>query len=131
MIDWQNYPNFSEKEFKCRETGELKIDTRLLETLQEIRTSYGRAMNVTSGYRSAAHSVERRKIDRGGKPGSHNKGFAADIQCSGEEALKLLRIALDHPMIKGIGIQQKGPHDKRFLHFDIMEEGPRPNIWSY
>lgn len=131
MIDWSN-KSFIPEEFECRcGCGSLKLDPQFLETLQEIRTSYGRVMNVTSGYRCNAHPVERKKIDRGGKPGSHNTGLAADIACSGKNALDLLRIAIAHPKITGIGVKQNGPHRDRFLHLDIMEDAPRPNIWSY
>jgi hypothetical protein len=34
----------------------------------------------------------------------------------------------------GIGVAQRGPHDKRFIHLDDLknsEQNPRPWIWSY
>ena len=129
MINWDGL-NFIPEEFECRcGCGEIKVEPLLVDTLQEIRTSYGRTMNVTSGYRCVAHPVEMAKINGGGKPGSHSTGKAADIACRGSDALDLLRIALNNPNIRGVGVNQKGP--KRFIHLDILEDWPRPNIWSY
>jgi hypothetical protein len=29
----------------------------------------------------------------------------------------------------GIGVQQKG--SRRFIHLDVLQNPPRPNVWSY
>ena len=131
MIDWENL-NFIPEEMECRcGCGVLGIDPEFMTVLQEIRTLYGRVMNVSSGYRCAAHPAERKKVDRGGKPGSHYTGCAADIRCAGSDALMLLRVALMHEKITGVGVKQTGPHDHRFIHLDTVTTPPRPNIWSY
>jgi len=34
----------------------------------------------------------------------------------------------------GIGVAQRGPHNKRFIHIDNIvnsDTSPRPTIWSY
>ena len=107
------------------------MDAKFIKTLQEIRTSYGRSMTISSGYRCAAHPVEARKIKNGGKPGSHYSRKAADIRCSGTEALTLLKYIMQNPKITGVGINQTGPHHLRFIHVDTLEDYPRPNLWSY
>ena len=46
---------------------------------------------------------------------------------------RLIRIAIEAGMT-GIGISQRGPHEKRFIHLDDMDnsgEHPRPWVWSY
>jgi zinc D-Ala-D-Ala carboxypeptidase len=131
MIDWANL-NFIPEEFECRcGCGQMGMNHGFLQTLQDVRTSYGRVMNVSSGYRCAAHPIEARKIERGGKPGSHYSGKAVDILVSGEAALELLRVALAHPKVKGIGVNQKGAHSSHFIHIDTLTEPNRPTIWSY
>jgi len=131
-INWENL-NFIPEEFACRcGCNSMFINEDFVLVLQEIRTAYGKSMHVTSGYRCAAHPVERKKVDRGGKPGSHCSGYAADIACVGQNAMRLLRVAINHPKITGIGIKQNGAHDTRFIHLDMLQEVTnRPTIWSY
>lgn len=121
MIDWSKYPNFSESEFRCQETGEIDMDEVFLQRLQELRNAFGKPMAVTSGYRSPRHSIERKKPE----PGSHAQGKAADIAIAGPAAYELVGIAMSLGFT-GIGVNQKG--GARFIHLDIM---PRKAIWSY
>lgn len=135
-INWDSFPNFGEKEFACRETGECLMKEEALVVFQDLRTSYNRPLTVSSGFRSVSHPIEMAKIDKGGRPGTHNTGFAADFQVAGEDAIELLRLAVNDPRVTGIGIQQKGPWPKRFLHLDICPAGEgggprRPAIWTY
>ena len=130
MIDWDKL-NFVPEELQCKCCKVLKVDADFLETLQEIRNIYGKPMNVSSGYRCSAHPIESRKVERGGKPGSHSSGKAVDIRCTGSGALALLRVALSHGKVTGVGVNQKGPYDARFIHLDTVVTSPRPNIWSY
>ena len=127
MIDWEKL-NFIPEDKGCRcGCGVLGIDPEFITVLQEIRTSYGRVMNISSGYRCADHPDERKKT----RPGSHHTGCAADVLCFGGNALNLLRIALKHEKITGVGVKQKGLHKHRFIHLDTVTNPPRPNIWSY
>ena len=139
MIKW-NELNFKPYEFACQHCRNNKscdghedsiMDVKFINTLQEIRTSYGRSMTISSGYRCAAHPIEARKINKGGKPGSHYSGKAADIRCSGTEALTLLKYIMQNPKITGVGINQTGSHNSRFIHVYTLEDYPRPNLWSY
>lgn len=122
MINWQNYPNFSPDELRCKETGELAMDADFMDRLQSLRTEFGKPMAITSGFRSAKHSAERKKA----KPGAHAQGKAVDVAVMGEDALELVRLALSFGFT-GIGVSQKAG-GARYIHLDTA---PRKAIWSY
>lgn len=124
MINWNDYKNFSEDEFKCSETGECAMRADFLDKLQQMRTLVGQPFTITSGYRSEKHSVEVKKD----KPGIHTMGRAADIACDGRFAFQIIKAATLVGMT-GIGVSQRG--SARFVHVDDYEGGPRPNVWSY
>lgn len=125
VINWSDYPNFTEDEFRCKHTGLCDMDPLFLTLLQQIRWRYAKPMIVTSGYRHPTHPDERHKDT----PGEHTLGRAADIACSGADALRLIQIALDVG-IKRIGVKQKG--DGRFIHLGYGGAGlPPVAIWSY
>ena len=136
MIDWDDFPNFGKREFACRETGECEMKEEALVVFQDLRTSYNRPLTVSSGFRSISHPIEAAKIDRGGRPGTHNSGLAADFQVAGEDASELVRLAPNDPRVTGNAILQQGHGDKRVLHLDVCPAGEggsprRPAIWSY
>ena len=70
-------------------------------------------MIITSAYRHPAHNV----AIGGSRYSAHIKGRAVDVLVSGKDALRLVRLALEQGMT-GIGVAQRGPHDKRFIHLD-------------
>lgn len=126
-MDWSRWPNFSAWEFQCSHTGEDGMDESFMDRLQALRTEYGKAMEITSGYRAPSHPIEARK----GSPGAHASGRAADIAVLGGDALQVIELALRHGFT-GFGVNQKG--GGRFIHLDDLpnETGrPRPWIWSY
>lgn len=96
-----------------------------LDDLQALRTAFGAAMPVTSGYRCPEHNA---KISKTGPTGPHTTGRAVDIGLGGASALVLVKLALEHGFT-GLGVNQKGVG--RFIHLDKIIDGPRPNIWSY
>jgi hypothetical protein len=58
---------------------------------------------------------------------------AVDVAVSGNLAYDLIRMAMLHGFT-GIGVAQRGPHNKRFIHIDNIinsDTSPRPTIWSY
>ena len=118
-MDWSLYPNFSEAELRCRETGECAMEPSFMARLQRLRRELG-AMHITSGFRSVKHSAERVKP----QPGTHTMGRAVDIAANGQFQYRILRLA---PSLgfTGIGIA------KTFIHLDDWDGGPRPNVWSY
>jgi uncharacterized protein YcbK (DUF882 family) len=123
-MNWDDYPNFEESEFKCSHCGTVDMQPEFLEKLQALRSEYGVPMKITSGYRCPKHPVEAVKA----APGAHTKGCAADIAVQGTDAYKLLRLALAAGFT-GVGVQQRG--NKRFIHLDTLNDPPRPNVWSY
>lgn len=126
-MNWSNYPNFSAGEFRCKHTGQLRMDAGFMDRLQALRTDYGKPMVISSGYRDKAHPIEARKSE----PGAHSTGHACDVTVRGGDALRLIGLALKNGFT-GIGVKQSG--DSRFIHFDDLHHEPnrpRPWVWSY
>lgn len=124
-MNWSDYPNFSEAEMRCRQTGECGMHPDHMARLQRVRDEFGKPMPVTSGYRSPRHSIEAAKS----APGVHTTGRATDVGVCGADALELVGIAIKHGFT-GIGVNQRG--GSRFIHLDDAPSGfPRPMIWSY
>ena len=126
-MNWQNYPNFSAVEFRCKHTGSLRMDEGFMARLQALRTDYGKPMTISSGYRDKTHPIEAAKSE----PGAHSTGHACDVVVSGGDALKLIALAVKHGFT-GIGVKQKG--SSRFIHLDDLPHDsrrPRPTVWSY
>jgi zinc D-Ala-D-Ala carboxypeptidase len=123
---------FSEKELKCKHTGEYFFDEGFLELLNEIREECGFALPVSSACRAPSHPIESRKT----ATGAHQTGKAVDILVRGEKAIKLIEIALSKGITR-IGVAQSG--GSRFIHLDVCKKEDmvdNPNfseyaIWSY
>ena len=124
-MDWSLYVNFSAKEFDCQHCGKNEMQADFMSRLQALRMRYGKPMKITSGYRCPEHPIEAKKA----KPGAHASGLACDVGVDGQQAYDLIRHALQLGFT-GIGVSQKGS-GPRFIHLDMLEEAPRPNIWSY
>lgn len=128
---WHDLEFFAEPEFTCGcGCGDAPMDRVFLKTLDEIRRKFDRPMSISSGYRCKNHRIEAAKR----VPGAHNTGSASDILVTGSVAMSLLRIAITHPGITGIGVQQKGLASSRFIHLDAVPSGGhllRPTMWSY
>ena len=70
-------PAFRVREFRCRDGSDaIMIDQTLVVLLQCIREHFGKAVTITSGYRTAAHNA----AVGGAKSSQHLLGRAADIQ---------------------------------------------------
>ena len=123
MIDWALYPNFAASEFDCRHTGKNFMGSVFMRALQELRYKYYRPRVSTSVYRDITHPVEACKQ----VPGYHNKGVAADIACTSDQAYALIKLAIKHGFT-GIGVCQNGKRD-RFIHLDMRET--TPVVYSY
>ena len=72
--------NFDKSEFACRcGCGQARMDSALVEQLQNIRNVVGRPVRVSSGFRCVRHNAAV-----GGEDGSqHTHGRAADIVIKG------------------------------------------------
>ena len=126
-MNWSNYPSFTVGEFRCKHTGQIRMNAGFMDRLQALRTEYGKAMVISSGYRDPAHPIEARKSE----PGAHSTGHACDVLVRGGDALRLIGLALKHGFT-GIGVKQSG--GSRFIHLDDLQHEPnrpRPWVWSY
>lgn len=115
---------FHPDEFRCQHCGSEGIKSSFTEKLDTIREECGFPFLISSGYRCPEHPIEAKKE----KPGAHSTGHAADIAVTGEQAIRVLEVAIKHG-IKRIGVNQKG--SGRFIHLDTAPELPAPAIWSY
>jgi|TARA_R110000787_G_scaffold131614_2_gene243622 uncharacterized protein YcbK (DUF882 family) len=130
MLDNKDYwKYFTKEELSCKGTGECFMNEEFMAQLHRLREDYGRPMTITSGYRDVAYNTVI-----GGSPNSaHILGQAVDVAVSGNLAYDLIRMAMLHGFT-GIGVAQRGPHNKRFIHIDNIvnsDTSPRPTIWSY
>lgn len=105
--------NFRVREFACSDrTDPIFIDSELVTILQKIRTHFGKAVTITSAYRTPTHN----KACGGTSYSQHLYGKAADIKLNGVSpktvaayAEKLL------PNKGGIGIYDT------FTHIDVRD----------
>jgi zinc D-Ala-D-Ala carboxypeptidase len=120
---WENYPNFSKKEFDCKHTGENGMQDEFMQVLQNIRTDFGKSMTITSGFRSVKHPIEARKTHSNGE---HTQGMCADVLCrTAQDRYMLITIAIRHGITR-IGVA------KTFLHLGLGGKGlPNYVIWDY
>lgn len=120
---------FTEDEMRCKGTGKCNMDEDFMRKLVRLREDYGKPMIVSSGYRDISYNT----VIRGARNSAHIYGKAVDILCHSNQAFTIVRLAMMHGFT-GIGVSQRGPVEKRFIHLDTMtnsQETPRPSIWSY
>ena len=73
-------PNFRVREFRCRDGSDpIFVDDELVSILQQIREHFGKALIITSGYRTPAHN----KASGGAAYSQHLYGRAADFKVAG------------------------------------------------
>ena len=125
--------NFSVSEFVRSGEKHARIDPGLIVLLQELRESVGRAVQVTSGYRSwkynqalYARLIREGRTSRTTPTRSpHTHGIAADIRVAGMTGLELAKRAIDvfgRDMGLGIGMRN------HTIHVDTR---PTWAIWTY
>ena len=115
-----DFKYFNLSDFNCQETGENEMDIDFIRDLDELRESCGFPFIITSGYRSKAHSLERKKA----APGQHTHGIAADVKVNnGYERMLVVKKAIEHGF-NGVGVA------KSFVHVDRREMTP-PVMWVY
>lgn len=131
MTDWNEIPNFSAQEFRCKCGCESDgIDEDFVYKIQDLRDRCNFPFRITSGYRCEDHPAEAKRAAEG-KIGPHTTGRACDVAVIGHDAYTLIKHATNMGFT-GIGVQQRG--DKRFIHLDDLAEAdgfPRPWVWSY
>ncbi len=123
MINWDNYPSFTRKEFSCKHSGKCDMQPEFMDKLQSLRNEYNKPITITSGYRDVTHPIEAVK---GHSRGEHTLGVCCDVACTtGVERYQLITLALKH------GFTRLGVADT-FLHIGIGADGlPQHVIWTY
>lgn len=111
--------NFRIREFRSRDGADvLFIDPELVDVLQAIRSHFGRAVTINSGYRTHRHN----QAVGGAKQSQHLYGTAADIVVSGVKPKAVAEYAETLlPDSGGIGIYSWG------IHVDTRSEKSRWN----
>ena len=111
--------NFKVKEFACTDGSDpIFIDSDLVNILQKIRTHFGKAVTITSAYRTPS----KNKACGGTTYSQHLYGKAADIKVNGVAPAKVAAYAEKLlPKSGGIGIY------KTFTHIDVRTTKSRWN----
>ena len=120
------WPHFSSAELSCRHCGLMLMQPDFMQRLERVRSRVGFVLPVSSGYRCPEHNA---RVSTTGRSGPHTTGRAVDIRISGERVVFLVHAALSLGMT-GIGVMQRGAHERSFIHLDDLTDG-RPRIWSY
>ena len=109
--------HFRVREFACSDGSDaVFIDPELVTVLQDIRSHFGRAVTVNSGYRTPAKNA----AVGGAKQSRHLYGMAADITVKGVAPAAVAKYAETLlPGRGGIGIYAG------FTHVDVREERAR------
>lgn len=109
--------NFKVKEFACTDGSDpIFIDLDLVHVLQKIRTHFGKAVTITSAYRTP----ERNKAVGGETYSQHLYGRAADIKVNGATPKQVAAYAETLLSGKGgIGIYST------FTHIDVRSSKAR------
>lgn len=111
--------NFRVREFRCKDdTDPIFVDSDLVDILQKVRDHFGKAVTITSAFRTASHN---KKVG-GAKYSQHLYGKAADIKVSGVAASVVADFAETlMPGTGGIG------RYSTFTHVDVRKVKARWN----
>ena len=108
--------NFKVKEFACQDGSDpIFIDSELVSVLQKIRNHFGKAVNITSAYRTPNHN----KNVGGTTYSQHLYGKAADIKVKGIAPKEVAEYAETVLGAGGIGIYNT------FTHIDVRSTKSR------
>ena len=111
--------NFKVREFACTDGSDpVFVSDKLVAVLQEIRSHFGRAVTINSGFRTAA----KNKAVGGATYSQHLYGMAADITVKGVSPSRVAAFAETLlPGTGGIGIYGT------FTHIDVRATKSRWN----
>lgn len=108
--------NFSLHEFECSHCATVKLDPKIVDMVQKVRTHFGQAVYVSSGYRCPEHN----KAVGGAKDSQHLYGKAADIVVRNVSPDKVAEYC--EPFVDGLG------RYRTFTHIDCRGYKAR---WDY
>ena len=111
--------NFRVREFRCQDGSDVVfIESDLVDILQKIRDHFGKAVTITSAFRTASHN---KKVG-GATYSQHLYGKAADIKVSGVAASVVADfVETLMPSTGGIG------RYSTFTHVDVRKVKSRWN----
>lgn len=111
--------NFRVREFRCQDGSDVVfIESDLVDILQKIRDHFGKAVTITSAFRTASHN---KKVG-GATYSQHCYGKAADIKVSGVAPSKVAEyVETLMPNTGGIG------RYSTFTHVDVRKTKSRWN----
>lgn len=116
--------NFKVKEFACKDgSNTVFVDTDLVALLQKIRDHFGKAVTITSAYRTASWN---KKIG-GSTKSQHLYGMAADIQV-GDISPETVAAYAETLLVNkgGIGTYpKKAGRAKGWVHVDVRKNKSR------
>lgn len=116
--------NFRVREFACRDGSDpVFVDSGLVDLLQAVRDHFGRAVTVTSGYRTAAHNA----AVGGTAHSQHLYGRAADIRVADTTVEQVAAYAETLlPGTGGIGrYPPKAGRPRGWVHLDTRPDKSR------
>ncbi len=117
----EEFKYFKLEDFNCQQTGENEMSIEFIHKLDKLREACGFPFNITSGYRSPNHVLEKSKPNGGG---THTKGIAADIYVSGgRQRMQIVARAIELGFV-GVGVA------KTFVHVDVRDDF-KPVLWCY
>lgn len=107
--------NFTVKEFACKDGSDaVFVAPRLVMVLQSIRSHFGKAVNIHSGYRTPAYNTKVGGVEQS----QHTYGTAADISITGVTPAQVAAYARSiMPDWGGVGIYAK----QGFTHVDVRD----------
>ena len=111
-------PHFRPYEFACTDGSDpIFVSPRLVEVLEAIRTHFGAAVTVTSGYRTVSYN---KTVSGSASASQHCNGLAADIKVKGVSPADVADYA--EQLLPGTGgIGRYGT----FTHIDVRPDKAR------
>lgn len=127
---WNEIEHFKKAEFDCPCCGANKMARDFVRKLDDLRSRVNFPLVVSSGYRCAKHNAA---VSKTGDHGPHTTGRAVDFAIFGRAAFIVVQQWSLGGWGTGLGLNQRGPHQKRFVHLDDLEAGERyrPTVWTY
>lgn len=134
----KDYKYFSADELRCKcgKCSGGEMNEFFMKRIINLREYVNLPLILNSAYRCVNHNEH---VSDTGERGPHTTGRAVDIRVHGSEAeaaiqgaFKIGILGLNHG---GLGLHQRGPHQKRFIHLDDLAQidgfKTRPWVWTY
>lgn len=109
-VDMKLSKDFSLQEFQCHDGSKtIQVNYKLVNGLQLLRDTIGKAIQISSGYRTQEYNKSCGGIDNS----EHLTGSAADIKIVGMTPMQVAKAADKLKLFSGIGVYDT------FTHVDV------------